>query len=137
MGFSGKKAIICTGYYGTSTPNAGATIDILLLSTASDIFQFVEGYTKNSGISIGPIAFNFYEGLEKNGTKFSGFQISAGVSIAPIEVHNGTGYAEYVKVKEKENLRIVSSGFALDGLVKSVAGRGQNYYPTKCRNLLV
>ena len=57
--------------------------------------------------------------------------------IAPIEVHNGTGYAEYVKVKKKENLRIVSSGFALDGLVKSVAGRGQNYYPTKCRNLLV
>ena len=91
----GNSAIIVIGYYGGGTPNISGGFDLVVFSSAEDIFQYVYGYSMNFGGSLLLGALDLSMGVDTNGEKFYGGGISIGVGALPVDLHAGVGYAMF------------------------------------------
>lgn len=87
----GNSAIITTGYYGGGTPNAGFS-GIRMVSSASNIFEYANGFTGVAGGSILFFSAEGFMGVETDGSSFGGATFGAGLSVLPVELHAGVSY---------------------------------------------
>ncbi len=92
MDDKGNFAIIITGFYGGGTPAASVSWDVLLVSDAPDIFEFVYGFSGVAGGSAWFIGYETIMGTDSDGNEFGGHIFSASIGTNP-ELHAGLCYA--------------------------------------------
>ncbi|MBQ6273895.1 MAG: DNRLRE domain-containing protein [Oscillospiraceae bacterium] len=91
----GNSALIFCGYVGGGTPNLSGSLNVILLSNADTIFDYIEAETVSAGGSFSYIGVDTSVGFTKDRRIITSFQLSLSVSLwAPIEaeLHAGIGY---------------------------------------------
>ncbi len=93
----GNEGAIITGYYGGGTPNASFS-GTVMVSSASNIFEFTNGFTGVIGGSAWIFSVEPFMGVETDGSAFVGTSFGAGISAGPMELHAGLSYAILVDI---------------------------------------
>ena len=93
----GNEAGVLMGYYGAETPNLGLS-GVGFYSSASNIFEFANGFSGATGGSVGFVSFEYALGVETDGSAFNVFSGGLGASVLPVEYHAGTSYTVFVNI---------------------------------------